>query len=207
MVEVSSPDGTRYCIDSTEVGWSAYSEFLKAKNGDMSGQPAGCEFNESYRDDDCVQSLPPTGSPVYCVDWCDAYMWCKWAGKELCGGSAWYNACSNGGTTVYPYGDTYDPAACVSEEHPTIDSFPQPLGETLTCQGIEPPFDAIFDMSGNVWEWVDQCGGGNCLVRGGGWATYMMTFDKESSCKESESTYRGSRNRSLGFRCCAPLIP
>jgi hypothetical protein len=63
-----------------------------------------------------------------CVDWCDALGFCAFVGKRLCGGMGggpitvqnandasqdeWYNACSEGGVQLYPYGNTYQPTAC-----------------------------------------------------------------------------------------------
>src|SRR6185437_5545544 len=110
---------------------------------------------------------PPTkgSDPVVCVDWCDAQAYCAWAGKRLCGAigggpattygdpneSQWYNACSNGGTTSFPYGNDYVAGDCNGGA--TVAA----VGTTPGCQGLTSPYFGIFDMSGNVKEWEDHC--------------------------------------------------
>jgi hypothetical protein len=115
------------CIDSTEVTNDQYAQFLTA-GVSLAGQPAVCSWNTTY-----VQSVSPAANtgdfPVAYVDWCDAYAFCKWAGKRLCGriggGSVtpgagqsnagvdqWYYACSQAGARVYPYSNNFVQGAC-----------------------------------------------------------------------------------------------
>lgn len=162
----------KFCIDSTEVSVAQYQQFLKAKNGDMSGQPSVCSGNTSY-DIGCPQEPKGPNEPVRCISWCDASMYCAWAGKHLCGkiggGSVtdaqfndptvfeWMYACSQGGTTAYPYGDTKQNDACVTDLSPYVTQGVQDVGSVSTCHGTTPPFDAIHDMDGNVGEYVNSC--------------------------------------------------
>src|SRR5207244_4053739 len=50
------------------------------------GQIDECTWNTSYAGS--VTPPPDSGSgltwPVVGIDWCDAYMYCQWAGKSLC---------------------------------------------------------------------------------------------------------------------------
>jgi formylglycine-generating enzyme required for sulfatase activity len=108
-----------YCIDATEVTRDQYAAWL-GTSPVTGGQPAYCSWNTSFTPS-CEWPPGAKGArPVVCVDWCDAYAYCKAVGKRLCGKigggsngysdfadarvSQWYNACSSGGAHTYPYG-------------------------------------------------------------------------------------------------------
>jgi formylglycine-generating enzyme len=215
-----------WSIDATEVTNSQYAAFLAAKGTDTSGQPAYCAFNTSYR--------PSAGwpapeaqcnLPVVHVDWCDAYAYCKWAGKRLCGSPAggsslfsafetistsqWYAACSRSMASRFIYGSTYIAGACVDDAYDgkggvATTDVRQPAGSVLTCRGAAAPYDGLFDMNGNVMEWEDSCsdrkdGGDDCRARGG---SYLEAWDK-GDCDEPKTVKRSVTAGDLGFRCCS----
>lgn len=70
-----------FCIDRTEVTQSAYDAFLSATTNGGPARPDGCTTKKSN-----TVALGSDGTmPVRNVDWCDAYAYCAWAGKRLCG--------------------------------------------------------------------------------------------------------------------------
>src|SRR5262249_39830790 len=85
LIAVPPPSGGRFCIDATEVTNAQYAAFL-ATNPQTSLQPARCtSWNGTYAG---AYVGPLTGRddyPVVGVTWCDAFAYCKWAGKRLCG--------------------------------------------------------------------------------------------------------------------------
>jgi formylglycine-generating enzyme required for sulfatase activity len=200
-----------YCVDSTEVSGTQYTEFLAAKAGDTRGQPAECAWNTSYQ-----PSTSASGNtPVFGVDWCDARAYCAWAGKRLCGkigggptpsaglnsqfSSEWYRACTKDGTRAFPYGNVRDPDACNGSDRDGGHG-PTDVGSLKTCKGGYP---GLFDMCGNLWEWEDSCedGGANaqCAVRGSSFASpnavscdTLLTFQRD----------RGGAN-DVTVRCCS----
>ena len=213
----------RGCVDVTEVTQAAYAAFLASSPG---AQPAECSWNTSYVPGQqmngfvCSPGLfDPSGRPdhpVRCVDWCDAVMFCAWAGKRLCGGvggqqlglasfadpaaSVWMNACSRGGTLTYPYGPVYTPDACQGAHDAGTD--PSAVASAPSCVG---GFPGLFDMSGNVEEWEDACdrdGGedANCRLRGGG----VYNTAAGLACASDHSAGRQGMGPAIGFRCCAP---
>ncbi len=159
--------------------------------------------------------------PVSCVDFCDAMAFCLAHHAHLCGGkggatieiqsepgafvsanSQWYFACSGGQGRKYPYGNTLDPAAC-------NDGFDGIGGvvdvKTATCQG---GFPGIYDMSGNVDEWVDACYPGDelgtsCVRAGGAYYSDGTPDHVLPDCDEVSTFARRCQNNSTGFRCCA----
>lgn len=227
LVQVPAPPESSigsYCIDATEVTNAQYAAFLGASPA-TSGQPAECAWNTSYVP---LAGWPATGRdeyPVVFVDWCDARAYCAWAGKRLCGkigggasafgnwnatASEWYNTCSAGGTLVYPYGDSYMGAACVGLDYDGTSGYQsgtdvaQPVGSAAGCHGVSAPFDAIFDLSGNVHEWEDSCDGAtgaanNCHVRGG---SFGMGASSSLECGYNFLA-RDFQSASGGFRCCS----
>jgi len=161
--------------------------------------------------------------PVRCIDWCDAAEYCAQHGKRLCGRvgggtvatsyvadqfvidepltSEWYLACSHGGAHPYPYGDTYQPAACNGADG----QGPEAVGTRTACEG---GYTGLFDMSGNVEEWEDACdppeaGSGACMRRGGAYYSAQVSDPSWLECGTLLPTSRGAMGTSTGFRCCA----
>jgi formylglycine-generating enzyme required for sulfatase activity len=200
-----------YCIDATEVTNVAYAAFLEA-HYDPSLQPPECS---SWKADFTPEKWSPTTllqqprQPVVNVDWCDAFAFCAWAGKRLCGrigggnasgspttGSQWFEACSKSGARTFPYGDTYRPAACAVGVNALVD-----VGSMPSCEGS---YSGLFDMSGNVAEWEDACASAgptdDCAIRGG---SYQST-DQEATCAAQSQSSRRRGDDTIGFRCCSP---
>lgn len=209
-----------YNIDATEVTRGQYLAFVQAKGSNVSGQPAYCAWNTSYQP---AAEWPPTVAdydlPVTWVDWCDAYAYCSWAGRRLCGKigggsnlpddydkpalSQWMQACVGASNTAYPYGNTFSATRC---NGPLLNNYgPIPVGQASTCTGGYP---GLFDMSGNVWEWEDACSGttgGSDLCRERG-SSYVSTRDDASGifmqCDANNNNARQLSDGSVGFRCC-----
>lgn len=216
MVHATDGADISFCIDRTEVTRAAYVQFLAAVGGavPIGDQPAACSGNTELThtpDGTCPDFTTGSQLPVNCVDWCDAHAYCSWADKRLCraidGGAMafadapvvgeWHFACTGGLATAYPYGDEADDMACNipgTADRAEVGSFPQ-------CEG---GFSGIFDMQGNVAEWIDACQPDSptaeCKTRGG--HTYG-TAEYWTCNNDVESTVRTDPNeREVGFRCC-----
>jgi formylglycine-generating enzyme len=206
-----------FCIDSTEVTKAQYHLFLEAAPS-VTGQRAYCSWNNSFTP---AGQWPPTAltepEPVTSVDWCDAYAYCAWAGKRLCGdvgsGSVmptdvnsaaadqWFFACSDDGARTYPYGSTYGPTTCNGGD---ANGGVQTVDAVESFPGCVGGFPGIYDMSGNVREWEDSCNaalgpGDNCNERGGS----VNEGAAQLTCAATELGPRNSSNEHLGLRCCS----
>ncbi len=143
---------------------------------------------------------------------------CEAAGKRLCSQSEWVHACRGDRHTRFPYGATYVEGQCNvnREAHPArllhgnssihhldprlplVESDHGPLlretGATATCQSHWGD-DAIFDMVGNLDEWIDDQSG-----------TFVGGFYSRATKDGCESviTVHGPTyfDYSLGARCC-----
>jgi formylglycine-generating enzyme required for sulfatase activity len=222
MVKIDSDFGS-YCIDTTEVTVADFNAYV-LDAGSWPGAPGGCAAVGDLCDDEAgigairpplVDSLPADQTfPIGHVIWCDAWAYCHWAGKRMCGAigdggpvqghppqeTEWYFACTNGkANTPYPYGTTYDPTACNSEGDGSV-----PVRSMPRCHGMAPPFDQIYDMVGNVTEFVlddenaNLCDGVGPM--GGGWDNGNL-----ASCAGGYSGFNGCcfAFDTSGFRCCA----
>jgi formylglycine-generating enzyme required for sulfatase activity len=202
-----------YCIDSTEVTNSAYAAFVAA-GVDPNNQTQGCQnVNDTFTP--AVWPFPSgrDNYPVVNVNWCQASAYCTWANKRLCGrigggslqtdeaagsNGQWFSACSRGGSLRFPYGDSFDPTACngAGGSNDLVRA-----GSMAGCVGGYPQ---IFDLSGNVAEWIDACSrhdSTTCAVIGG---SFNATGDA-LSCAASVILDRLDRSQGdRGFRCCSP---
>lgn len=203
-----------YCVDRSEVTNADYDTFLAARFVDPSGTAPGCAFDPSFARK-CQPLATGGDAPVTCVNWCDARAYCAWAGKRLCGriggGSQeladhtnaatdqWYSACSAGGAKLFPYGAPYQPGRC--NDLARNAGKPLPVASNAACVG---GFDGLFDMSGNVQEWVNSCDGTSgaadkCAIRGG-------AFDDGNDgvgCTPAFPVARDLADSTIGFRCCS----
>jgi formylglycine-generating enzyme required for sulfatase activity len=209
---VALPNGE--CIDSTEVTQAQYDAFLNW-GPSINGQLPECSWNGSYLSS--TTGNPPS-FPVTGVDWCDAYAFCKWAGKHLCGKigggtldmaentnatqSQWFNACSAGGSRTYPYGTSYIPGACNAVDGGSVSA----VKSFSQCVGGYP---GIYDLAGNVEEWQDSCEtpatGPDDLCR-----EQAGTFDlvapplTSTRCDFLDEDIRSGAWPDVGIRCCFP---
>jgi formylglycine-generating enzyme required for sulfatase activity len=213
-----------FCIDSTEVTNAQYQEFLAAASPKSVALPAACSGQMDFLPRDGNGNAVPfqpgqQDFPVVQVDWCDAYAFCEWAGKRLCGqigGGAlapgntetnptlaqWYDACSNGGALAYPYGNTYSRTTCGGGGAGAGSD----IGPVQVRPGCVGGYPGIYDMSGSVWEWNDVCEdatpGGSCHVYGGAFDSLMST---ELACKGERNWTRTAGAGNIGIRCCEDL--
>ena len=211
-------DTGRFCIDSTEVTRGQYQAFMDDVGNDAGAyRPPDCENDAGVQ----PEKGRPTDNldfPIDFIDWCDAKTFCSWAGKRLCGRiggganawtahddedmSQWYAACSADGARVFPYGNDYVADACNG-----MDYDPGLIGSSLpvmaladTCEG---GFPGLYDMSGNVREWTDNCqtSNDNCSALGG---SFGLASGKVGVKCSSRSQFEWwSKQLGLGFRCCA----
>jgi len=190
----------------------------------MSNAPKkGCGANAWPPASDMLQH------PMGCVEWCDAFAYCRGVGKRLCGAiggganplnawddpaaSQWFNACSSGGLHNFPYGgnpeqgeiDGYQPKTCADIE--SAPSGPLPVGTFPGCVSQEKGYEGVHDLSGNVWEWEDSCTGPTdqfdyCRTRGG--AARDDAYRLRCADDTSSIQFRLFAHFGFGFRCCAP---
>jgi hypothetical protein len=221
MIIATAPNMGSYCIDKTEVTYDEYEDFWFAGIPTTNQNPE-CSWNVNWTPG---QNWPQTNSrhPVRAVNWCQAFAYCEWRGKRLCGKfgggatayadfddpsqSQWMNACTANGTNVYPYGQSYQAATCNGADFGEGDTVQvqtsngQPNTQTTTCQGGSP---GLWQMSGNVREWVNACDGttdenDNCRLRGG---SYNTTAAADLACAANDAVARDTVSLDIGFRCC-----
>jgi hypothetical protein len=152
---------------------------------------------------------------------------CAAAGKRLCSLDEFVTACRGQDDTLFPYGDTYEDGVCnvFREEHPAallhgnasighldprlnrVTSHGRPLlqrtGGSPACRSRWGD-DAIYDMVGNIDEWVDE--------GAGAFAGGFYSRSTRSGCEALVTAHpKAYLDYSTGVRCCrdasAPPAP
>ncbi len=148
---------------------------------------------------------------------------CTAAGKRLCKLDEWRRACRGETNQLFPYGASYEDRACNvnSPAHPAAELHQNaaighldprlnrvevagvPLlrltGGTARCASRWGD-DAIFDMVGNIDEWVDE--------RGGAFAGGFYSRGTTNGCEALVSSHpEPYSDYSTGVRCCKDAAP
>jgi len=177
---------------------------------------------------DCPQGVTDSGwghgqQPVINVTWSDAQHYVAWLSKmtgkpyRLLTEAEYEYAGRAGAITAYPWGDDIgeNNANCKSCGSQWDNTQTAPVG-SFAANGF-----GLFDMVGNVWEWVEDCvnnnydgapsdesawiEGGDCknrIVRGGSWNNTPVNLRSANRI----GTSVGFRDNLLGFRVARTLI-
>jgi len=200
-----------FLMDKYEVSNEAYSKFT-----DSTGHRKPFHW---------IGGKVPQGKenlPVYNVSWDDAVAYCKWAGKLLPTEAQWERA-ARGGTdfTLYPWGDELSTGgargagARGGPPQARLATYALPTGPTKIGSYAPNKF-GLFDMTGNVWEWVNDWynrtyysvspdknppgpdTGLYKVIRGGSWSD---VDERVLGVNFRNFTEPELRTASIGFRC------
>jgi formylglycine-generating enzyme required for sulfatase activity len=160
------PNPNPFLIDATEVTRGQYAAWLATNpNPADIWQDATCSWNASFTPDTACMARSSVckgadcaNHPQVCIDMCDAVAYCRAIGKHLCSAYEWSNACTSNGVNQFTYGNSIGVGQCHDTTEPNS-STTVPVGTMPECQSPVPGFAGIFDLIGNVSEWVADCTG------------------------------------------------
>ncbi|MBI1264224.1 MAG: SUMF1/EgtB/PvdO family nonheme iron enzyme [Alphaproteobacteria bacterium] len=162
--------------------------------------------------------------PVTCVSWDDALAYVEWLNRKtglvvspyryrLLSEAEWEYAARAGSTTAFSFGDDESQLGAHAWFEDNSNFSTQPVG------GKRPNGFGLYDMHGNVWEWVEDCGNeshagaptdgsarttGDCsnrVLRGGSWVNLPQFLRSANRIGVTP----GGRGSSLGFRLARTL--
>jgi serine/threonine protein kinase/formylglycine-generating enzyme required for sulfatase activity len=161
------------------------------------------------------KGLAPTEVAAYCIDFYEfpnkagampttrvnfpaAEAACKARSRRLCTEEEWERACKGPGSASFPYGATFDPEICNTQD---ANGEVRTVAASGTFQKCRSAF-GIADMSGNVAEWTSSHFGseaGDRTIKGGA----ADRPDSDCRCAARKIGSVGAANDRLGFRCCS----
>jgi hypothetical protein len=134
-------------------------------------------------------------------------------GWRLCTSAEWLDACNSSGNTTFPYGAAFAPQSCNGWDYTKAAGVTTvPTGAATLCKSDPSTVagDELYDMSGNVKEWVVTSTTTPLVyeMRGGAYNTASFTVGTTTSapglqCDASiPAPATAVRLPSVGFRCC-----
>jgi len=188
-----------FMIDVFEVTNADFAAFVEA-----TGYKTYLERQGSSRNWRWAYKEGKDRHPVVFVTFEDAQAFCKWAGKRLPTEFEWEKAARGPEHFLFPWGNEYDPTMLNGRD--------SGLRQTTVVGSYPPNGYGLFDMAGNVMEWVDspyvaypgsdyqdrQYSQEYRVLRGGGW------FDGERfvlATNRNGADPKITAGDDIGFRC------
>lgn len=154
-----------FYMDRYEVTVAHYKECVDDGKCSAPKTGVGCNWGNPKRGENY---------PVNCVEWSQADAYCKWAGKRLPTEAEWEKAAGGGTDTKYSFGD--DEAALgdyawywdnsggkdrlarfIAARYLFLKKYLADYGGLTHPVGEKKPNQfGLYDMYGNVWEWVSD---------------------------------------------------
>ena len=212
MVLIPS-SGTGFCIDQYE-------------SSTMRIIPTGGEepwpFDRPVDGQTVRAVIRPGQKPQAYISGAQAADACKRSGKRLCTETEWLSACQGPTKKTYPYGNTYQEGACnegratnpvndcfgsgssvftySNMNSPCCVSLPNTIA-TVGSYGKCVSDFGIYDMHGNLHEWIDATtASGNGIFKGG---FFVDAKINGSGCLYKTTAHAKTyHDYSTGFRCC-----
>ena len=134
--------------------------------------------------------------PATAIPFTQAKAFCEAQGKRLPTSEEWVVACGGPEGSAYAYGNNYDPNfARVSRRNWT--------DGPKAVMSFQKNKAGLYDMSGNVWEWVDDGGAedGMQKVYGGSWTD----GPRMTRCGSARRAKVDLKSLNYGFRCARSL--
>jgi formylglycine-generating enzyme required for sulfatase activity len=189
-----------FSMDVYEVTVGQYAAFLQAKGIDP---PSDWKtMNQSANQK----------RPIANVDSTDASAYCKWAGKRLPTEAEWEKAARGTDGRLYPWGNDAPTPLHANFGKPEWNNHAV-LAPVGSFEAGKSPY-GIYDMAGNVWEWVNDwydynyyksspsqnptgpSKGGTKAIRGGSW------YSNPRAIRSANRSLISPTDQGLnGFRC------
>ena len=157
--------------------------------------------------------------PAVHLDFDEAQTICRHSGKRLPTDAEWTSAAYleqrptpgpgwvRGQRYPYPLGATAKASHCLGacanlKGTAPSGSLTRGVGH-VPVMTTPPGVNGLYDMGGNVWEWVDGGAGNERITRGGSW-----WYGPERQVADDVATKpRDTRVVYIGFRCVKPVAP
>jgi formylglycine-generating enzyme required for sulfatase activity len=189
-----------YYMDKYEVTVGQYAKFLEATRR---GAPPEWKI---------LNQPSHQKHPVVMIDWSDANRYCHWAEKRLPTEAEWEKAARGTDGRMYPWGNDLPVPLRANYGKKKWDNHAA-LVSVGTMEDGKSPY-GIYDMAGNVWEWVSDwydynyyktspsknptgpSMGGTKVIRGGSW------YSNPRAIRSANRSLITPTDQGLnGFRC------
>jgi formylglycine-generating enzyme required for sulfatase activity len=191
-----------FLLDLYEVTTAQYAAFLAATN-----RAAPWQWN-------AVDLTRHHDRPVIGVDWSDADAYCRWKAKRLPTEAEWEKSARGTDGRLYPRGNRVPHKDLANFALGARFSYSQVLMPVQSYEQGKSPY-GLYQMAGNVWEWVQDWYGANYyeaspghnpqgpeqgqfkVLRGGSWSDlpkYLLTYGRFKLPPDTRNSY-------VGFRC------
>lgn len=211
-------DATGYLSTAERLGYATV--YTQLEDGDYDwNKTEGANWRYPRGPD---HSAAPGNHPVDQVTLRDAEAYCDWAGWRVPTEAEWEHAARGPANGLYPWGNALPSGSLLNlcdtncpgldEESPHDDGY----ARAAPVASYSPNFYGLYDMAGNVWEWVSDwyseytsgrqvnptgpALGTERLTRGGSWG-----YGEGGARSTYRHRLRDEPIETVGFRCAGTL--